>query len=124
MHDKLSKIVQSHANGIPNDLFADCPASFQITRYHSLVVGETTISVCLAVTASNEAGAIMALSHRTHDLQGVQFHLESIASVAGYRLLAAFLRACGHDTPSETAVAALEAQALRLDERFPGQTHP
>ena len=124
VHGKLSKIVQSRANEIRSDLFADCPASFPVTRYHSLVVDETTLPDCLTVTARTEAGAIMALSHQAHDLHGVQFHPESIASVAGYRILAAFLRACGHELPADSAITLLEEQVLRLDERFPGQMHP
>jgi hypothetical protein len=56
-------------------------------------------------------------------LHGVQFHPESIASVAGYRILANFLRICGLTVPTGEDMAALESQVLRLDERFPGQMH-
>ena len=76
------------------------------------------------MTARTEAGVIMALSHMTYDSYGVQFHPKSIASVAGYRILAAFLTACGHNTPTQSAIALLEEQVLRLDERFPGHMHP
>ena len=124
VHGKLSKVIRSRVNAAVTDLFADCPDAFPVTRYHSLVVDETTLPACLTVTARTEAGAIMALSHQAHDLHGVQFHPESIASVAGYRILAAFLRACGHDTPADSAITLLEEQVLRLDERFPGQMHP
>lgn len=124
VHGKLSKIVRTNANAIHTDLFADCPHDFPVTRYHSLIVDEDTLPDCLTVTARTEAGAIMALSHVTYDLHGVQFHPESIASVAGYRILAAFLSACGHNTPTQSAITLLEEQVLRLDERFPGQMHP
>ena len=76
------------------------------------------------MTARTEAGPIMALNHMTYDLYGVQFYPGSIASVAGYRILAAFLTACGHNTPTQSAIALLEEQVLRLDERFPGHLHP
>ena len=66
----------------------------------------------------------MGLSHRDHELHGVQFHPESIASVAGYRILANFLRVCGMTVPTGEDMTALESQVLRLDERFPGQMHP
>ena len=54
---------------------------------------------------------------------GVQFHPESIASVAGYRILAQFLDSCGHKVINLDKLDQLEAQILRLDERFPGQMH-
>jgi hypothetical protein len=66
----------------------------------------------------------MGLSHTQHQLHGVQFHPESIASVAGYRILANFLRLCGRKVPTGNDLAELESQVLRLDERFPGQMHP
>ena len=52
-----------------------------------------------------------------------QFHPESIASVAGYRILAQFLEICGHGITSGETLDRLEAQILRLDQRFPDQMH-
>ena len=66
----------------------------------------------------------MGLSHVEAELHGVQFHPESIASVAGYRILASFLQICGHRITSSEALDALEPQILRLDQRFPDQMHP
>ena len=124
VHGKLSKIVRTFANDVPTDIFAHCPDHFPVTRYHSLVVDEDSLPGELTITARTDAGAIMALSHRSQELHGVQFHPESIASVAGYRILANFLRLCGHDTPVGDDLTELESQILRLDERFPGQMHP
>ena len=124
VHGKLSRVKRTYANAVKSDLFADCPTDFPVTRYHSLVVEEDSLPVELTVTARTEAGAVMGLSHRDHDLHGVQFHPESIASVAGYRVLANFLRVCGMTVPTGEDMAALESQVLRLDERFPGQMHP
>ena len=104
-------------------LFALCPDTFPVTRYHSLVVDENTLPKGLTVTARTEAGAIMGLSHNRAELHGVQFHPESIASVAGYRILAQFLDSCGHKVINLDKLDQLEAQILRLDERFPGQMH-
>ena len=124
VHGKLSRVKRTYANAVKSDLFADCPTDFPVTRYHSLVVEEDSLPDELTVTARTEAGAIMGLSHRDHELHGVQFHPESIASVAGYRILANFLRVCGMTVPPGEDMAALESQVLRLDERFPGQMHP
>ena len=74
VHAKLSKIVCTNTNAIRTDLFADCPHDFPVTRYHSLIVDEGTLPDCLIVIARTEAGAIIALSHMTYDLYGVQFH--------------------------------------------------
>ena len=74
VHGKLSKIVRTNTNAIRTDLFADCPHDFPVTRYHSLIVDEDTLPDCLTVTARTEARAMMALSHMTCDLYGVQFH--------------------------------------------------
>ena len=65
----------------------------------------------------------MGISHNNAEIHGVQFHPESIASVAGYRILAQFLEICGHQTVSSDKLGQLESQILRLDERFPGQMH-
>ena len=124
VHGKLSLVNRTYANAVATDILADCPQGFPVTRYHSLVVDEDHLPAELTVTARTEAGAIMGLSHTEHQLHGVQFHPESIASVAGYRILANFLRLCGSQMPTGEDLAALESQVLRLDERFPGQMHP
>ena len=65
----------------------------------------------------------MGISHVDADLHGVQFHPESIASVAGYQILANFIRICGQSVPDTETLAQLETQILRLDQRFPDQMH-
>ena len=124
VHGKLSRITRCRANEVATDIFADCPQDFPATRYHSLIVDEDHLPAELTVTARTEVGAIMGLSHVEHQLHGVQFHPESIASVAGYRILANFLRLCGGQVPTGNDLVELESQVLRLDERFPGQMHP
>jgi anthranilate synthase component II len=64
-------------------LFAGCPPAFGTGRYHSWVVNEATLPPELMVTARDERGSIMALSHRHLDVRGVQFHPESILSEYG-----------------------------------------
>ena len=123
VHGKLSLVVRSHSNAVRTDILAGCPEEFPVTRYHSLGVEESSLPPELTVTARTAAGAIMGLSHVDTDLHGVQFHPESIASVAGYRILANFLRLCGASVPDGEALAQLETQILRLDQRFPDQMH-
>ena len=71
-------------------LFHGFNEPFRATRYHSLVVERATLPDCLAVTAETD-GLIMALSHRSLPVHGVQFHPESIASEGGRRIMANFL---------------------------------
>ena len=123
VHGKLSRVVRTHNNDVSSDIFAFCPEKFPVTRYHSLVVDKSNLPDDLTVTALTEAGAIMGISHNSAEIHGVQFHPESIASVAGYRILAQFLNICGHQTVSRDELGQLESQILRLDERFPGQIH-
>ncbi len=63
---------------------------FRATRYHSLVVERTTLPESLTVTAETD-GLIMALSHKSLPIHGVQFHPESIASEGGRRIMKNFL---------------------------------
>ena len=123
VHGKLSRVTRTHSNDVESDIFALCPEKFPVTRYHSLVVDENNLPSDLTVTARTEAGAIMGITHNRAEIHGVQFHPESIASVAGYRILAQFLNICGHQAVSGDKLDQLESQILRLDERFPGQMH-
>ena len=123
VHGKLSLVEKTHSKAVKSDILELCPNEFPVTRYHSLVVDKASLPVELTVTARTAAGAIMGLSHVEAELHGVQFHPESIASVAGYRILASFLKICGHSIASSDALDALEEQILRLDQRFPDQMH-
>lgn len=99
MHGKLSTITHT-GQGI----FAGLPPSFQITRYHSLIVERSSLPDCLEITAETADGLIMGLQHKTHPVHGVQFHPESIASEQGHALLANFLKLAGF-TPKARAAA-------------------
>ena len=85
LHGKMSEIMHRGET-----LFAGINGPFQATRYHSLIVERKTLPSDLAVTAEAD-GLIMALSHRTHPVHGVQFHPESIASEHGHLILKNFL---------------------------------
>jgi len=91
MHGKTSPI---HHQGV--GVFSGLPTPFTATRYHSLVVAPDTLPDCLEITAWTETDnghmeAIMGLRHREFDVEGVQFHPESILSEHGHALLKNFL---------------------------------
>lgn len=86
MHGKTSWI--SHTQ---HGVFAGLPDPFEATRYHSLVVERESVPDCLEITATSEDGLVMGLRHREHDIEGVQFHPESILTASGHDLLRNFL---------------------------------
>ncbi len=88
MHGKLSAI--HHAG---QGVFAGLPTPFTATRYHSLIVRRDDLPAELEVTAWTDDGLIMGLRHRTHPIEGVQFHPESIMTESGKLLLRTFLGA-------------------------------
>ena len=94
MHGKTSPI---HHTGV--GVFEALPSPLTATRYHSLVVDPDTLPDCLEVTAWTETAgggqeAIMGLRHRELDVEGVQFHPESILSEHGHDMLGRFLARC------------------------------
>ena len=94
MHGKTSPI---HHTG--EGVFRDLPSPITATRYHSLVVDADSLPDCLEVTAWTESDsgareAIMGLRHRDLDIEGVQFHPESILSDHGHAMLGQFLARC------------------------------
>ena len=91
MHGKTSAI-RHEGRGV----FAGLPDGYEATRYHSLVVEQASLPDCLEVTAWTEhddgsSEEIMGLRHRTHPVEGVQFHPESILTEHGHALLKNFL---------------------------------
>ena len=92
MHGKTSMM---HHSG--EGVFAGLPNPFEATRYHSLVVARDTLPDCLEITAWTEDAdgnveEIMGLRHRELQVEGVQFHPESILTRYGHDLLRGFLR--------------------------------
>ena len=91
---QAARIVHGKTEEINNDgrgLFRNLPAKSVFTRYHSLVVEEASLPAAFEISARANDGDIMGLRHREFDIEGVQFHPESIASVDGRKLLANFL---------------------------------
>lgn len=86
MHGKTSAI---HHDG--RTIFHGLRNPFEATRYHSLVVSPDSLPGCLEVSARTDDGVIMGLRHRSHCVEGVQFHPESILTGVGKALLANFI---------------------------------
>ena len=87
MHGKTSPIL--HAG---EGIFGEIPSPFEATRYHSLLVERSSLPACLRVTAWTAEGEIMGLRHESLDVEGVQFHPESILTREGKSLLANWVK--------------------------------
>ncbi|HHZ4990824.1 TPA: aminodeoxychorismate synthase component 2 [Salmonella enterica] len=87
MHGKTSPVTH---NG--QGVFRGLPSPLTVTRYHSLIVDPATLPECFEIIAWSETQEIMGIRHREWDLEGVQFHPESILSEQGHALLENFLR--------------------------------
>jgi para-aminobenzoate synthetase component 2 len=87
MHGKTSD-VEHDGRGV----FRALPSPFRATRYHSLIVEESSLPACLEVSARTGEGEIMALRHRQLNVEGVQFHPESILTEHGLELVSNWLK--------------------------------
>lgn len=86
MHGKTSVITTTQEG-----VFAGLPAQFTVNRYHSLSIERASCPDCLRITAWTEDGEIMGVKHALLDIEGVQFHPESILTEHGHALLKNFL---------------------------------
>lgn len=86
MHGKTSKIAHT-GEGV----FKGLPSPFTVIRYHSLAIERASLPACLEVTAWTDDGEIMGVRHKEFDIEGVQFHPESILSEHGHAMLKNFL---------------------------------
>lgn len=86
MHGKTSPV--HHLN---RGVFTGLPNPVTVTRYHSLAISRATLPDCLEVTAWTDDGEIMGVRHKTLDVEGVQFHPESILTDHGHDMLKNFL---------------------------------
>ncbi len=88
MHGKTSMIFHKNTH-----LFRGLPHPFKGVRYHSLLVDPTSLPPCLEVTAWTAEGEIMGIRHRSYNVEGVQFHPESILAIKeGYLIIENFIR--------------------------------
>jgi anthranilate synthase/aminodeoxychorismate synthase-like glutamine amidotransferase len=86
MHGKTSLIFHDGRS-----LYKTLANPFEATRYHSLTVDRSSVPECLEVSSWTEQGEIMGLRHREYDVEGVQFHPESILTREGSKILQNFL---------------------------------
>ncbi len=87
MHGKTSVITTTQEG-----VFAGLPKQFTVNRYHSLAIERSTCPAELKATAWTDDGEIMGVKHTQLDIEGVQFHPESILTEHGHAMLANFLK--------------------------------
>lgn len=85
MHGKTSPI-RHDGKGV----FSGIPQNFTATRYHSLLIERATLPSCLEISAETAEGEIMGVRHKSLDVEGVQFHPESVLTEHGKTLLGNF----------------------------------
>jgi anthranilate synthase/aminodeoxychorismate synthase-like glutamine amidotransferase len=90
MHGKVSPVQHDGAG-----VFAGAPEPLEVGRYHSLIAEPESLPAALVVTARTPEGEIMGVRHRDLNVEGVQFHPESVLTPEGPRLLGNFLRFSG-----------------------------
>ena len=86
IHGKVSPIRH---NG--RGLYAGLPQDVEVGRYHSLIIDRATLPDCLEVTSELADGTIMGVRHKEMDIEGIQFHPESILTPAGRTMMQNFL---------------------------------
>jgi anthranilate synthase component II len=95
LHGKSSPVRHGGAG-----LYEGVPSPFEAGRYHSLVVERETLPADLEVTSWTDEGEIMGLRHRALEVEGVQFHPESILTSEGKKLLGNWLGRVARGRPS------------------------
>jgi para-aminobenzoate synthetase component II len=85
MHGKICKVYHDGKS-----VFDGLPSPYWITRYHSLIIERETLPACLEISAETGDGEIMGVRHKEYDVEGVQFHPESITTEHGHALLRNF----------------------------------
>jgi para-aminobenzoate synthetase component 2 len=98
LHGKTSEVFH-HNEGVLEPL----NSPFIATRYHSLAVERDTLPSELVVTGETESGVIMSMRHVDKDIEGVQFHPESVLTEGGYQMLAEWLVRCGDSNARDLA---------------------
>ena len=89
MHGKTPPIKHDNKN-----LFKNLPNPLIATRYHSLLIEESSLPDCLNITATTNEDEIMGIEHKSMSILGVQFHPESFATEKGIMILKNFLELC------------------------------
>lgn len=98
LHGKTSQVFH-HNQGV----LAHLPSPFIATRYHSLAVERESVPKVLEITSETDTGVVMSLLHHELDIEGVQFHPESVLTQGGHKMLAEWLVRCGDLNARELA---------------------
>ena len=98
LHGKTSEVFHSN-----DSVMSPLNSPFTATRYHSLAVERDTVPQDLVITGETENGVIMGLRHKDKDIEGVQFHPESVLTEGGHQMLAEWLVRCGDANAREAA---------------------
>ena len=96
VHGKTSPI---HHDG--KGIFRGVPQPLEATRYHSLIVERSSVPDVLEITAQTDDGVIMGLRHRELQVEGVQFHPESVLTHAGHDIVRNFLDTCASPSTAD-----------------------
>jgi len=99
LHGKTSEVFHQGSN-----VMEPLSNPFTATRYHSLAVERETVPDELEITGQTESGVVMGLRHKTKDIEGVQFHPESVLTEGGHIMLAEWLTRCGDIGASKLAL--------------------
>jgi anthranilate synthase component II len=87
-HGVATKIkVNEKRTQFENDIFKSLPNELEVGRYHSWIVDKNNFPAELEITATDESGYVMGLRHKTFDVQGVQFHPESVLTPDGEKMM-------------------------------------
>lgn len=84
--------IEKLSNGSTSSLYNGLTDVIEVGRYHSWVVSEQNLPACLQITAKDENRFIMGLAHTTYDVEGVQFHPESILTPEGEKIIQNWLK--------------------------------
>lgn len=84
--------VETLSNSKTSTLYDGLPSQIEVGRYHSWVVSDSNFPTCLNITAKDDNGFIMGLAHSTYDVEGVQFHPESILTPHGETIIKNWLK--------------------------------
>mgnify|MGYP000553008492 CR=1 FL=1 len=101
LHGKTSEVYHQGTS-----VMTPLPNPFTATRYHSLAVEVDTVPAELEITGQTESGVVMGLRHKSADIEGVQFHPESVLTEGGHIMLGEWLARCG-DTNAQTLAKGL-----------------
>jgi anthranilate synthase component II len=89
LHGIATPVIRTDVDTI---LFKGLPETFMVGRYHSWIVNKEDLPSCLKVTSYDEKGLVMSMKHVQYDVEGVQFHPESVLTPLGEQIIANWLK--------------------------------